>query len=57
MRPGWGIIERYLADASPEKQEEAYENLVSLSKLLVHIDERLATREAELRTMLQPPLF
>ncbi len=57
VRPRWGIIERYMADASPEKQEEAYENLVSLSKLLVRIDERLATEEEELWTMLQPPLF
>ena len=56
-KPGWGIIDRYMPDATPEAQDEAYENLKSLVRLLVQIDERLATEEAEKRTTLQSPLF
>jgi hypothetical protein len=56
-RPGWGIIDRYMPAATPQAQEEAYENLRSLAKLLVRIDERLADEEAETKRMLQPPLF
>jgi hypothetical protein len=56
-RPGWGIIDRYMPDATPGAQEEAYENLRSLAKLLVSIDERLTDEEAETKRMLQPPLF
>jgi hypothetical protein len=56
-RPGLGIIDRYMPNASAEKQEEAYANLQSLVKVLVRIDDRLAADEEEQRTMLQPPLF
>jgi hypothetical protein len=56
-RPGWGIIDRYMPDASPEKQEEAYEKLKSLVSLLVRIDDRLQAEDEEQRTMQQPPLF
>jgi hypothetical protein len=56
-KPGWLFIDRYMPGATPEEQEAAYESLVSLAKLLTQIDERLATEEEELRTMLQPPLF
>lgn len=43
--PGWGIIDRFMPDATPEAQEEAYENLKSLVALLVRIDERLAEED------------
>jgi len=56
-KPGWGIIDRYMPDATPEAQAEAYENLRRLAKVLVDIDERLYTEEVEMWTMLQPPLF
>lgn len=55
--PEWGIIDRYMPTATPEDQEAAYDNLVSLSKLLVRIDERLFEEEQELRRTIQPPLF
>ena len=56
-RPGWLFIDRYMPSATPEEQEEAYENLRSLVALLVQIDERLVTEEIEMRERLQPPLF
>jgi hypothetical protein len=56
-KPGCLFIDRYMPDATPEEQEEAYENLRSLVALLVQIDERLDAEEMEMRGMLQPPLF
>ena len=56
-KPGWGIIDRYMPNASPEEQEAAYENLVSLAKLIVRIDDRLFEEEQELKRTIQPPLF
>ena len=52
-RPGWGIIDRYMPDATPEAQEEAYENLKGLAHVLFQIDERVAQEEIDI----QPPLF
>jgi hypothetical protein len=46
-----------MPDATPEAQEEAYENLRSLATLLVRIDERLVLEEDETKRLLQPPLF
>ncbi|MEI9931358.1 MAG: hypothetical protein WDM89_12650 [Rhizomicrobium sp.] len=43
--------------ATAEEQEAAYESLVSLSKLVVHIDARLFEEEQELKRTIQPPLF
>jgi hypothetical protein len=51
-RPGWGIIEKYMPDATPEAQEEAYQNLLGLVEVLMQIDDRL---EAEKRQA-QPKL-
>jgi hypothetical protein len=56
-KPGWGTIDRYMPNATPEAQEEAYENLRSLAKLLIRIDDRLYDEEIEKLRMLQPPLF
>jgi hypothetical protein len=56
-KPGWLFIDRYMPGATPQEQEEAYENLRSLVQLLLQIDERLVTEEAETQKMLQPPLF
>ncbi len=56
-RPGWGIIEQYMPDALPEEQEEAYENLKWLVKVLVEIDDRLAHERQEKELKLQPTLF
>jgi hypothetical protein len=56
-KPGWGIIDRFMPYATPDAQEEAYENINSLVKLLVRIDERIFEEEQETRRMLQPPLF
>ena len=56
-RPGWGIIERYMGDATPEAQEAAYENLRGLMKRAVEIDGRLVAEEAEKRRVFQPPLW
>jgi hypothetical protein len=56
-RPGWGIIDRYMPNATPEAQEEAYENLRRLARLLIRIDERLAKEEDEKAKTLQPPLL
>jgi hypothetical protein len=55
--PSWGIIDRFMPTATSEEQEAAYENLVSLSKLLVRIDDRLFEEEQELKRTIQPPLF
>jgi len=41
----------------PEEQEEAYENLRGLVKVLIEIDMRLARERAEQEHKLQPPLF
>lgn len=56
-RRGWGIIDRFMPTATAEEQEAAYESLVSLSKLVVHIDARLFEEEQELKRTIQPPLF
>jgi len=56
-KPGWLFIDRYMPNVTPEEQEAAYENLRSLAKLLLRIDDRLYEEEEEARTMLQPLLF
>ena len=57
-KPGWLIIDRYMPNATPQEQETACENLVSLSKLLVRIDERLyEEKQGEARSTRQLPLF
>ena len=55
-RPGRGIIERYMPDATPEAQEEAYENLRGLIAVLVEIDDRRTREHAAKLKMLHPPL-
>ncbi len=56
-KPGWLFIDRYMSNATIEKQEAAYQNLHSLVHLLFRIDERLITEEKDIQKMLQPPLF
>lgn len=56
-RPGWGIIHRYMPDATPAAQLEAYENLRSLASVLIRIDDRLDAEEKEILEELQPSLF
>lgn len=46
-RPGWLFIERYMPDATPEQQEEAFENLRGLVRILVGIDDRLSKEEVQ----------
>ena len=41
-RPGDIILDRYLPNASPEKREEARENLRRLGRLLIRVHRRLA---------------
>ena len=41
-RPGDIILDRYLPNASPEKREEARENLRRLGRLLIRVHTRLA---------------
>ena len=41
-RPGDIILDRYLPNASPEKREEARENLRRLGRLLIRVHERQA---------------
>jgi len=41
-RPGDIILDRYLANASPQKREEARENLRRLGRLLIRVHARLA---------------
>lgn len=52
-KPGWGIFDRYMPEATPEAQKAAYESLRSLVQLLLQIGGRLVTEEIEMR----PPLF
>jgi hypothetical protein len=56
-KPGSGIIDLYMPTAAPDEQEAAYENLVSLSKLLACIDDRLVEEEEEMKQTIQPPPF
>jgi predicted metalloenzyme YecM len=56
-RPGWSIIERYLPNASPEKKEEAYENLRRLAVLIARVHVRQSREKSEKQRALQPPLF
>ena len=55
--PGWSLIERFMPHDQLEDQQEAYENVRELVKILVEIDMRLAREEAEKKRLLQPPLF
>ena len=41
-RPGDGIIDCYMPDATPEEREEAHENLRRLARVLIRIEDRLA---------------
>lgn len=43
--------------ASPEEQEEAYENLRGLTRVLAETEDRLEREHRERQRMLQPPLL
>ena len=56
-RRRWGIIEKYMPHDRPEEQEEAYENMRGLVKVLVEIDIRFARERLAKERELQPSLF
>jgi hypothetical protein len=47
-RPGDIMLDRYLPNASPEKREEARENLQRLAGLIVRVHSRLRTTNPQL---------
>jgi hypothetical protein len=55
-RPGWGILEKYLPDATPEAQEVPYQNLLGLIDICLEIDQRIESEQEKQRRKLQPNL-